>query len=66
MNPWVFDVSFRELHRRNVGAVACNFWAAGYRTVVAGSFLGSLAELLAFRNLGARGRGGDRVASSGA
>src|SRR3954468_6978554 len=34
---------------RNLAAVASNFWAAGYRTIVAGSFLGSLAEFLAFR-----------------
>ncbi len=51
VTPWVFDDAFRELHRRNVAAVATNFWAAGYRTVVAGSFLGSLAEYLAFRPL---------------
>jgi ABC-type cobalamin/Fe3+-siderophores transport system ATPase subunit len=51
VNPWVFDEAFRELHRRNVAAVAANFWAAGYRTVVAGSFLRSLDEYLAFRPL---------------
>jgi ABC-type cobalamin/Fe3+-siderophores transport system ATPase subunit len=51
VNPWVFNDTFRDLHRRNVAAVACNFWAAGYRTVVAGSFLSSLVEFLAFRAL---------------
>jgi ABC-type cobalamin/Fe3+-siderophores transport system ATPase subunit len=51
VNPWIFNEAFRDLHRRNVAAVACNFWAAGYRTVVAGSFLSSLVEFVAFRAL---------------
>jgi energy-coupling factor transporter ATP-binding protein EcfA2 len=51
VHPWVYDEAFRDLHRRNVAAVVRNFWDAGYRTVVAGSFLGSSAEYTAFRPL---------------
>lgn len=51
VTPWVYDETFRHLHRCNVAAVVNNFWAAGYRTVVAGSFLRSFAEFLAFRTL---------------
>ncbi len=51
VNPWTYDEAFRDLHRRNVAAVAGNFWAAGYRTVVAGSFLRTPAEYAAFRAL---------------
>lgn len=51
VNPWVYDEAFRALHRRNVAAVVCGFWDAGYRTVVAGSFLSTRAEYDAFRPL---------------
>ncbi len=51
VKPWTVDEAFRDLHRRSVAAVVGNFWAAGYRTVVAGSFLSSPAEYAAFRAL---------------
>jgi len=51
VNPWIHDDAFRELHRRNVAALAENFWAAGYANVVAGSFFDTLTEYRAFRAL---------------
>lgn len=51
VQPWVYDEAFRDLHRRNVAALVRNFWAAGYPTVVAGSFLASHREYEAFRPL---------------
>lgn len=51
VHPWVYDESFRDLHRRNVAGVLRNFWEAGYSTVVAGSFLASYQEYEAFRPL---------------
>jgi hypothetical protein len=51
VNPWIYDDAFRELHRRNVGALVENFWAAGYANVVAGSFFETLTEYRAFRTL---------------
>lgn len=51
VNPWVMDDAFGELLRANVAALAENFWRAGYRTVLAGSFLDDHAEYLRFRPL---------------
>jgi ABC-type cobalamin/Fe3+-siderophores transport system ATPase subunit len=46
-----FDDAFFDLLRRNVAAVVRNFWAAGHRNVVAGSFLRDYADYVAFRAL---------------
>ena len=47
VNPWVMDDDFIRLLWNNVVACIHNFWAAGYSTVIAGSFC-SLAELPRF------------------
>jgi hypothetical protein len=43
------DDRFFDLLRRNVAGLVENYWAAGYRTVVAGSFLRDHSDYLAFR-----------------
>lgn len=50
VNPWKMDDAFVELLWRNVAALVRNFWAAGYPTVVAGSFLGTYEDLVRFRS----------------
>lgn len=52
VNPFSFDRAFLDLLWSNLVAVIGNFWEAGYRTVIAGSFLdrdthGSLQEFRA-------------------
>lgn len=39
VNPFVFNPAFLQLLQGNVSAVITNFWDAGYRVVIAGSFL---------------------------
>ena len=39
VNPFIFDRPFLELLWNNVSNVITNFWAAGYTTVITGSFL---------------------------
>lgn len=50
-NPCPMDDGFFALLRRNVAALAENYWAAGYRNVVAGSFLRHHCDYVAFRRL---------------
>ncbi|MBO0868259.1 MAG: zeta toxin family protein [Micromonosporaceae bacterium] len=45
------DDAFFDLLRRNVAALVENFWRAGYRNVVAGSFLRDYRDYAAFRRL---------------
>lgn len=39
VNPFEFGETFLDLLWRNVAGVISNFWDAGYRTVITGSFL---------------------------
>jgi hypothetical protein len=50
-NPCPMDDTFFDLLRRNVAGLVRNYWAAGYDTVVAGSFLRHYADYEAFRPL---------------
>jgi hypothetical protein len=50
-NPCPMDDAFFALLGRNVAGLVENFWAAGYRNVIAGSFLRDHADYLAFRRL---------------
>ncbi|MCW3819422.1 hypothetical protein ONA91_33770 [Micromonospora sp. DR5-3] len=50
-NPCPMNDQFFALLRRNVAGLVENFWAAGYVNVVAGSFLRSYPDYLAFRQL---------------
>lgn len=49
--PCPMNDEFFGLLRRNVAGLVENFWAAGYVNVIAGSFLRSYADYLAFRKL---------------
>lgn len=42
VNPWSMDEAFLHLLWKNVSDLTRNFWAAGYRNVVAGSFLSNV------------------------
>jgi energy-coupling factor transporter ATP-binding protein EcfA2 len=53
-NPCLMDDQFFDLLRRNVACLVENFWAAGYRNVIAGSFLRGYPDYLAFGRLLAR------------
>ena len=57
VNPWRYDDAFRALHYRNVADLARNFWAAGYRDVLAASFVDNRQQLRDF--LGVLGRSFD-------
>lgn len=50
-NPCPMDDEFFGLLRRNVAALVQNYWAAGYRNVIAGSFLRDYRDYLAFREM---------------
>ncbi|MCW6011002.1 hypothetical protein K1W54_41615 [Micromonospora sp. CPCC 205371] len=50
-NPCPMDDQFFDLLRRNVALLVGNFWSAGYSNVIAGSFLRSYVDYLAFRPL---------------
>jgi chloramphenicol 3-O-phosphotransferase len=50
-NPCPMDDQFFDLLRRNVALLVRNFWSAGYGNVVAGSFLRSYVDYVAFRRL---------------
>lgn len=49
VNPWEMNEQFIRLLWNNVLAVISNFWAAGYGTVIAGSFLSSYHDYMRFR-----------------
>lgn len=51
VNPCAYDDAFWHLLRANVAVLARNYWAAGYRNVIAGSFFGSRDDYLRFRDL---------------
>ncbi|GAA1039057.1 hypothetical protein GCM10009557_56680 [Virgisporangium ochraceum] len=50
-NPCPMDDAFFDLLRRNVAGLVRNYWAAGYDTVIAGSFLRHHADFEAFHPL---------------
>ncbi len=50
-NPWNMDDSYLQLLWKNVADLTRNFWDAGYRTVVAGSFANSIDQYRAFRGI---------------
>ena len=51
MNPCFMDTALLQLLRRNVAQLVLNFWAAGYRNVIAGSIANTHSEYVAFRDL---------------
>lgn len=50
-NPWNMDDAYLQLLWKNVADLTRNFWDAGYRTVVAGSFANTIDEYRAFRKI---------------
>ncbi|CAN5454396.1 hypothetical protein BH09CHL1_BH09CHL1_07600 [soil metagenome] len=48
-NPWDMNDDFMQLLWKNVADLTRNFWDAGYRTVVAGSFVNTIEEYRRFR-----------------
>lgn len=48
VNPWRMDDAYIRLLHANVAALTCNFWDAGYRNVIAGSFMSNYREYLQF------------------
>ncbi len=51
VNPCLMDTALLQLLRRNVAQLVLNFWAAGYRNVIAGSIANTHSEYVAFRDL---------------
>jgi len=51
VNPWSMDEAFLRLLWKNVADLTRNYWAAGYRNVVAGSFLSNIDHYTAFREI---------------
>lgn len=51
VNSWEMNDAYLRLLWKNVADVTRNFWGAGYRTVVAGSFLSNVDQYLAFRDI---------------
>ena len=50
VNPWQMDDAFLHLLWKNVADLTRNFWNAGYRNVIAGSFLTNVNEYRTFRD----------------
>jgi hypothetical protein len=51
VNPWQMDDAFLQMLWKNVACLTRNFWEAGYRTVIAGSFLSNIGHYNAFRKV---------------
>jgi ABC-type dipeptide/oligopeptide/nickel transport system ATPase component len=51
VNPWQMGGAYLHLLWTNVADLTRNFWGAGFRNVVAGSFLSSVKHYLAFRDV---------------
>ena len=47
VNPCLMDTALLQLLRRNVAQLILNFWAAGYRNVIAGSIANTHSEYVA-------------------
>ncbi len=50
VNPWEFNEPFLKLLWKNVADLTRNFWAAGFRNVIAGSFLSNVDQYREFRD----------------
>jgi adenylate kinase family enzyme len=50
-NPWHMDDAYMHLLWKNVADLTRNFWDAGYRTVIAGSFANTIEQYRAFRGI---------------
>jgi energy-coupling factor transporter ATP-binding protein EcfA2 len=48
-NPWDMNDAFMQLLWKNVADLTRNFWDAGFRTVVAGSFVNTIEDYRRFR-----------------
>lgn len=51
VNPWQMDDAYLRLLWKNVADLTRNFWSAGYRNVIAGSFLSNVDHYRAFRDM---------------
>ncbi len=51
VNPWSMDEAFLRLLWTNVSDLTRNYWKAGFRNVVAGSFLSNIDHYNAFREV---------------
>ena len=51
VNPWQMDDVYLRMLWKNVADLTRNFWSAGYRNVVAGSFLNNIDHYRAFRDV---------------
>lgn len=49
VNPWSLDELRLKLLWKNVASLALNYWEAGFRSFVSGSFLSNLEQYSAFR-----------------
>jgi energy-coupling factor transporter ATP-binding protein EcfA2 len=50
-NPWEMNDAFMQLLWKNVADLTRNFWDAGFRTVVAGSFANTIQDYRGFREV---------------
>jgi hypothetical protein len=50
VNPWHWDGAFKTLLWDNVATLVHNFWQAGFRTVIAGSFINDYPDYAQFRS----------------
>lgn len=51
VNPWQMDDAYLRMLWKNVADLTRNFWGAGYRNVIAGSFLSNVDHYRAFRDV---------------
>jgi adenylate kinase family enzyme len=51
VNPWQMDDAFLRMLWKNVADLTRNFWDAGYRNVIAGSFASSVDHYRTFRDV---------------
>jgi energy-coupling factor transporter ATP-binding protein EcfA2 len=51
VNPWRMDDAYLRLLWKNVADLTRNFWSAGYRNVIAGSFISNVDHYRAFRDV---------------
>jgi ABC-type phosphate/phosphonate transport system ATPase subunit len=51
VNPWQVDDAYLQMLWKNVADLTRNFWNAGFRTVVAGSFASNVDHYRAYRNI---------------
>lgn len=51
VNPWQMDDAYLRLLWKNVADLTRNFWGAGYRNVIAGSFVSNVDHYRAFHDV---------------